>query len=222
MTEKKCNLFRYIASGLLIFHVIGIVISGNIDVGNLLTILADAIIVVTLLIRKDRFFLFGIVICVIHIIYDTLYLVMTIGPNISNVWYFLQLTGYTAAFLFEIVSIAPYVLIIISLFDVNKYKKLGLISAGLLFCIDILVEFFAWGFIGILSGFITAITSSIPIVLAVIAIQNSPQSQPIVIKKRTTSNISTGEKLTKLKELVDMGAITQEEFDNKKKEFLNL
>lgn len=223
MTEKKCNIFRYIASAFLILHVIAIVIAGNIGGSNLLSILADIILAVSLLTKKDNFFAIGIVIRLIHtIVFSFGYIGFLIGEDIGTIWYFLQATGLTATFLMKVVSIVPYVLILISLFDVSKYKKLGIISVAILFATDIVAEVLDWGFVGILSGLIVAIFSSLPIVFAVIAIQNSPQSQPIVIKKRTTSNITTGEKLTKLKELLDMGAITQEEFDEKKKQLLGL
>ena len=223
MTEKKCNLFRYIASAFFILHVIAIVISGNIGGSNLLSILADVILAVSLLTKKDKFFAIGIVARLIHtIVFSFGYISSLIGEDIGTIWYFLQATGLTATFLMKVVSIVPYVLILISLFDISKYKKLGIISIGMLFATDVVAEVFDWGFIGILSGLIVAITSSLPIVFAVIAIQNSSQSQPIVIKKRTMPNITTGEKLTKLKELLDMGAITQEDFDEKKKQLLGL
>lgn len=222
MTEKKCNLFRYIASVLLIFHIIAIVISGNIGGGNLLTLLSDAVMIITLLTKKDKFFAIGIIICLIDTIVHILELIVTYEFDIGTIWYFLQAIDYAAAFLMKIVSIIPYVLIVISLFNVSKYKKLGLFSAILLFAIDILIEVFNFGFIGILSGLIVAIPSSLPIILGVIVIQNSPQNHSIVIGKKTSPAITTGEKLIKLKELLDMGAITQDEFDAKKKELLNL
>lgn len=225
MTEKKCNLFRYIASGLLILHVVAIIISGNFSVSNLLAILADVILSVSLLTKKDKFFSVGIVIRLIHtivVVFNYIGFMSDAGVDIGLIWYYLQTTNLTATFLMKIVSIVPYVLIVIYLFDVKKHNKLGIVSVGLLFATDIVAEVFTSGFIGILSGLIIAITSSLPIVFAVIAIQNSPQSKPIVIKKRTTPNITTGEKLTKLKELLDMGAITQEEFDAKKKQLLGL
>lgn len=225
MTEKKCNLFRYIASGLLILHVVAIVISGNFSGSNLLAILADVILSVSLLTKKDKFFALGIIIRLIHtvvVIFNYIGFMRGSGVDIGLIWYYLQASDLTATFLMKVVSIVPYVLIVISLFDISKYKKLGIISIGILFATDIVAEVFDWGFIGILSGLIVAITSSLPIVFAVIAIQNSPQSQPIVIKKRAMPNITPGEKLTKLKELLDMGAITQEEFDAKKKQLLRL
>ena len=42
MSEKKCNLFRYIAGGLLILQGLGIIVSGSFDFGSLLSIFASA------------------------------------------------------------------------------------------------------------------------------------------------------------------------------------
>lgn len=42
------------------------------------------------------------------------------------------------------------------------------------------------------------------------------------ITNESTSSISVADEIKKFKELLDMGAITQEEFDTKKKELLKL
>lgn len=216
MTEKKCNLFRYIASAVLILYVILLVIPrviksasyGFLPRGGLLTsdelliILSNVILAVSLLTKKDKLFAVGIVIRLIFTVCFGSRLITTV------------------------VSTMSYALIVIFLLDVKKYNKLGGISAGILLATDVaevVISSLGYlGFIDILYWLISQLILSLPIVFAVIAIQNSPQSKPLVIQKRTTPNITTGEKLTKLKELLDMGAITQEEFEAKKKQLLGL
>ena len=64
-----------------------------------------------------------------------------------------------------------------------------------------------------------------PILLACIVFENTPQAQTTKMVKQPTKTAKSDnriEELTKLKDLLDVGAITQEEFDAKKKQLLNL
>lgn len=66
-----------------------------------------------------------------------------------------------------------------------------------------------------------------PLILAAIVVQytteeHSTKIQPAKANTEKTSPTDRIGELTKLKELLDMGAITQTEFDEKKKEMLNL
>ena len=64
-----------------------------------------------------------------------------------------------------------------------------------------------------------------PILLACIVLENTPQAQTTKTVKQPTKTAKSDnriEELTKLKDLLDIGAITQDEFDAKKKQLLNL
>lgn len=67
--------------------------------------------------------------------------------------------------------------------------------------------------------------SCLPIILAGFVLANTPKNRPAkeipAAKKAETSN-SQIDNLVRLKELLDAGAITQEEFDEKKKQILGL
>ena len=78
---------------------------------------------------------------------------------------------------------------------------------------------------------VSGITSSILMMVLILAvsiivIKKSPRTKNQANQTSPTETVrangSSIDKLTKLKELLDAGAITQEEFDAKKKEILNL
>ena len=81
-----------------------------------------------------------------------------------------------------------------------------------------------------LSNCVNSISNAIswnylPILLATLALgeNNLPTSvNPVVVSPVQTVAENSIERIVELKELLDMGAITQEEFDLKKKELLNL
>ena len=131
--------------------------------------------------------------------------------------------GMNATIIFSILYIVVYVLLFVSLLNIGKNKKLSSIAIAMLLAVNILAGFVNGRSFtsGILSALILAIFS-VPIILAVIAIRNTPQRQRVVLNKKSAPVFETSERLTKLKELLDVGAITQEEFDAKKKEILNL
>ena len=53
-------------------------------------------------------------------------------------------------------------------------------------------------------------------------VDRQKQTTPPATSNVTTSSMSNADELKKFKELLDMGAITQEEFDAKKKQLLGL
>ena len=64
-----------------------------------------------------------------------------------------------------------------------------------------------------------------PILLECIVLENTPQAQTTKTVKQPTKTAKSNdriEELTKLKDLLDTGVITQEEFDAKKKQILGV
>lgn len=64
-----------------------------------------------------------------------------------------------------------------------------------------------------------------PILLAYIVLENVPQAQTTKMVKQPPKTVKSDnriEELTKLKDLLDTGVITQEEFDMKKKQILGV
>ena len=76
------------------------------------------------------------------------------------------------------------------------------------------------------NGLSDCLIDCIAIILAGIMLQrglnNLVATKPINTQNNKISSLNQYENLTKLKELLDSGAITQEEFDEKKKELLNM
>ena len=69
------------------------------------------------------------------------------------------------------------------------------------------------------------VSAASPVLLACIVMENVPQVQTTKMVKKSPQIAKSDnriEELTKLKDLLDVGAITQEEFDAKKKQLLNL
>lgn len=61
MTNKKYNLFRYIAGTLFVVQALVVIIGNHgIGYGNILPIIADAVMAVSLFTKKDRIFLVGL------------------------------------------------------------------------------------------------------------------------------------------------------------------
>jgi len=214
MSEKKCNLFRYFAGGLLILQGLAIIVSGSFGFDSLLMIFANAVMAISLLTKKDYFFVIGIPAYIVQEIRTIIECVRMISAGFS---------GMNVTIIFSILYIAVYVLLFVSLLNIGKNKKLSSIAIAMLLTANILSGFANGRSFtsGILYALIFVIFAA-PIILAVIAIRNTPQRQRAVLNKKSVPVLTPTEKLTKLKELLDMGAISQEEFDAKKKEFLNL
>lgn len=221
MTNKKYNLFRYIAGTLFVVQALVVIIGNHgIGYGNILPIIADAVMAVSLFTKKDRIFLVGLA---ANILNSIRLVIHYIG---------LQRSGYYSASFFisfifvQIVCIVAYVLLFVALLPSKPDKKLGIFSIIILLARGFIPTYYGRGFLetilsSVTSGIFYAILPGIPMALAVIAIQNAPHSQPVVRAKKKAPDLTVGEELTKLKELLDMGAITQEEFDQKKKHLLD-
>ena len=65
---------------------------------------------------------------------------------------------------------------------------------------------------------------SVGVLLACMVLQNTPQIQTVKIKQPAIAQKTDNriEELTKLKDLLDTGVISQEEFDAKKKQILGV
>lgn len=93
----------------------------------------------------------------------------------------------------------------------------------LFFCVILVVAFFVGASIRVFPPVFQSIVMIILMlaILVVFVVKNS-KKKPKQTNIEAKQELGRVEKLTKLKELLDAGAITQEEFDEKKKELLNL
>ena len=119
-----------------------------------------------------------------------------------------------------------YVLIALAIQDKKNTSKYVIVSV-VLFLIGNIANQIAFltdrfSIIWALKDFVSVVS---PILLACIVFENIPQAQTtktVTQSPQITKSDNRIEELTKLKDLLDAGAITQEEFDAKKKQLLNL
>lgn len=152
----------------------------------------------------------------------------------------LPITGWDIPkILFYILLIAGYVIIILATLRNKNACKYGFISVALIaggYFVNFLSVYVMGAILGHTSffqGLQTALSFTIskivpivpPIILACIVLENVPQAQTIKTVKqppKTAKSDNRIEELTKLKDLLDTGVITQEEFDAKKKQILEV
>ena len=119
-----------------------------------------------------------------------------------------------------------YVLIVFALQDKKNASKYAIVSV-ILFLVGSVGNQIAFvkdtvSIIGAMKNFVSVAS---PILLACIVLENTPQAQTTKTVKQPTKTAKSDnriEELTKIKDLLDTGVITQEEFDAKKKQLLNL
>ena len=116
-----------------------------------------------------------------------------------------------------------YVLIVFALQDKKNASKYKIVSVVLFLVgnianqITFLTDRFS--IIWALKNFVSVAS---PILLACIVFENTPQAQTTKTVKQPTKTVKSDnriEELTKLKDLLDTGVITQEEFDAKKNSY---
>ena len=124
-----------------------------------------------------------------------------------------------------IFSVIAYILLDVAVFQRKKASIIGIICALMFLISDAIFQIIynTWQSMIFYSAESAACTS-VSAFLACMVLQNTPQTQTAKIKQpaivqKTDNRI---EELTKLKDLLDTGAITQDEFDAKKKQILGL
>ena len=119
-------------------------------------------------------------------------------------------------------------LLVVATFQRERAVKIGIISALLSIIAYISAAIFHSS-LSVLGSAIftdtdTTVLDLVRPLLVCLVLQNTPQAEAAKISKPATAPKASNriEELTKLKDLLDAGAITQEEFDAKKKQLLNL
>ena len=145
--------------------------------------------------------------------------------------------GYSLAWaLSNILALVGYILLMLAVFKRSKAKKLCFASAGLqvgsfvatMIGYAIMSIVYSSPFIGPALRIVPSMLfACAPIVLAGFAMQmdietSEPKEKASPAVPTTIDSTEIIDKLMKLKELLDIGAITQEEFDAKKKQLLGL
>ena len=155
--------------------------------------------------------------------------VFMVGAGVQAVSYLIKLLdlpkNIVNIFSFVLLLLG-YVLIVFALQDKKNASKY-VIASVVLFLVGNIANQIAFltdrfSIIWALKNFVSVAS---PILLACIVLENTPQAQTAKMVKQPTKTAKSDnriEELTKLKDLLDIGAITQDEFDAKKKQLLNL
>ena len=225
MNTKTLKLFRYTAGAILALG------AGNIFYGIRLESIGDFAAVIS--------YISGIVIAVSLFTSNSQCLLVGCGIGaFSYVLYVINVLSNESRFgiiIYEASHAACYILLTMALLSKQDYKKMVIMAflvgvagtfvgiAMYIFTNDYYEFFEKIGYI--LNNVRSTIILFFPILLGIFAMDSEGALTPAV---QTISASKEGkaenpiEKLTKLKALLDSGAITQEEFDAKKKQLLGL
>ena len=215
MNEKNLKIARYITGVLFLALAITSFLykytfSGSTyAIGYIVSALGAAIMAVSMFLGMRQVFIVGAgfqaVSCLIKL--------LALHKNIMNI-------------LSAVLLLAGYVLAAFAIQDKKNTSKYVIVSV-VLFLIGNIANQIAFltdklSIIWALKDFVPVAS---PILLACIVFENTPQAQTTKMVKQPTKTAKSNdriEELTKLKDLLDTGVITQEEFDAKKKQLLNL
>ena len=135
-----------------------------------------------------------------------------------------------ANLVFTLLTIVAWSLVVLAILKKNNQTTYCIISAGLILAVFLIRQIYAirfWGSSFVVTSLLRQLLAVIPIALMgnVIADADFGSGEHKATQRLVSKNVgqeSQFEKLTKLKELLDTGIITQEEFDEKKKQLLGL
>lgn len=175
----------------------------------------------------------GVIACIIAIIgwllisvsmFTGIYPLATVGAGLYAVS---RLRGViTDGYFALIIVFIAYGVFAVATLQGKKALKFGLISV----CIDLLyvivdriITYNSWSIFSAIAS-TEFFLYSMPMILACMVLQNAPQTQTAKIKQPAIAQKTDNriEELTKLKDLLDTGVISQEEFDAKKKQILGV
>lgn len=219
MNEKNLKIVRYITGVLFLALAItsflykytfsGSTYAIGYTIGYIVSALGAAIMAVSMFLGMRQVFIVGAgfqaVSCLIKL--------LALHENIMNI-------------LSAVLLLAGYVLAAFAIQDKKNTSKYVIVSV-VLFLIGNIANQIAFltdklSIIWALKDFVSVAS---PILLACIVFENIPQAQTTKMVKQPTKTAKSNdriEELTKLKDLLDTGVISQEEFDAKKKQILGV
>ena len=219
MNEKNLKIVRYITGVLFLALAItsflykytfsGSTYAIGYAIGYIVSALGAAIMAVSMFLGMRQVFIVGAgfqaVSCLIKL--------LALHENIMNI-------------LSAVLLLAGYVLAAFAIQDKKNTSKYVIVSVVLFLIGNIAnqIAFFTdkLSIIWALKDFVSVAS---PILLACIVFENIPQAQTTKMVKQPTKTAKSNdriEELTKLKDLLDTGVISQEEFDAKKKQIFGV
>lgn len=209
MDDKNLKIIRYLAGTMFIGSVFPWLVSVIFPESNAFLFMPILSIVAWSLMA---FAMFG-----------KFYPLLTVGSIMQALyWVIFIFTG--GKFYYKIFAVIAYILLAVAVFQRKNATVIGIIGA--------LLRMLSWVvYLAVDSGWPygqvdirTALCDMVGILLACMVLQNTPQIQTVKIKQPTIEQKTDNriEELTKLKDLLDTGVISQEEFDAKKKQILGV
>lgn len=198
--------------------------NGNITIWNVFQIVGIVLIAVSMFVQNHKLFAIGSGMSVIYPVFCLVQNIKSWGLYVDLNY---DIANLAAAGILNMLSIISWAILVSSVFKRCKVKTYCIIAAGvaiignLVYCIGLFIYFGINLFVAFL---IRLLTVFIPIVLAGYALSDTNYRAKFqgYSKQPAINALSQVDKLTKLKGLLDSGVITQEEFDEKKKQILGL
>ena len=154
------------------------------------------------------------------------YSLLTIGAAMAAIKCLFDI--FDGASFLMIITFISYVLVALTVSQRTNAIKIGIISSVLMIMANFLIYFAVyklsfWDAIWY-SVVSSVILEAVSAMLACFVVQNTPQTQTVKIKQPAIAQKTDNriEELTKLKDLLDTGVISQEEFDAKKQQLLQI
>lgn len=217
MDDKNLKIIRYLAGAIFISMALCLIpdVSYTIDADrlNVVPIFACGYIVYIVGTFLIAFSMFG-----------KFYTLLAVGSAMQALyWVIFIFTG--GKFYYKIFVVIAYILLAMAVFQRKKSLTMGIISAisvVLSFVVFQITNYSWWG--AIFYSVKSTVCESVGVLLACMVLQNTPQIQTVKIKQPAIAQKTDNriEELTKLKDLLDTGVISQEEFDAKKKQILGV
>lgn len=232
MDNKNPKLLRYIAGGLFAVSLLRSLIgSSGLTFLGVLGWAATALMAAAMFAEKDILLAIGAGLRLPSSLYSIFSTVHNIYYAFNSYYSLFSTKGLTVCILISsLLSLAAVVLLLLAVFKREKARNLCFLSAGLnaagfvLVCIGYLIG----GFLSprlFFTYLLTIVLNCAPVLLAGYVLQGGPAqtSKPALQAAPVAPAPSDRvEKILKLKALLDSGVLTQEEFDAKKKELLDL
>lgn len=197
------NLVQYCSWGGSIVEVLGL--------HTILSLVGGVLLAISMFKQNGKLFIIGAVLKALSFI-----------PWIIDNLGYSYLIAFTISYIVEAVS---WLLVIFALLKRDKSKNVYVIAMVLCVLSDV-ITMNDVGLGEIFNCLISLLCFAVPVVLSSFVLENADiglESIQIHTAGALSSpnRLNQYDKLTKLKDLLDVGAITQEEFDQKKKELLN-
>lgn len=217
MDEKNKQIYRYFVGLLFVISFLYEAVGSRISFLNVLPWIGLILMAVSM--------------------FSGIYELLAVGTGVQAIWHLIYLVGNIFGWhgskfslttsIYNTLFIVGYALVIYCVFKRQSAAKMSILISSLFLAgwfvrIYDMIDYPAI-LVNSLRDFFY--NSCLPIILALLVLSNTPKNCPaksISVTKKAETATSQIDNLVKLKELLDAGTLSQEEFDEKKKQILGL